>query len=85
MDLDLEHLAAAVLRLSSAERAELAARLLASLEEDDAERRAYDMEWEAELDRRERAADADPGAGVSAATAIAEVRAELTARRAARA
>jgi putative addiction module component (TIGR02574 family) len=84
MDLDLEHLAAAVLRLSPAERAELAARLLASLEEDEAERQAYDAAWAAELEQRDRAADADPTPGVSAVAALAEVRADLAARRAAR-
>ena len=84
MDLDLEQLAAAVLRLSSVERAELAARLLASLEEDEAEREAYDAAWAKELDARERRADAEPEASVSAAAALAEVRRELAARRTAR-
>ena len=81
MHLALEELAAAVLRLSAAERAELAARLLASLEDDDAERQAYDAAWEAELDRRDAAADADPAPPVSADAALAEVRADLAARR----
>ena len=84
MDLDLEQLAAAVLRLPPVERAELAARLLASLEDDEAEREAYDAAWAEELDARERLADAEPGAGVSAAAALAKVRGELAARRAAR-
>ena len=42
MDIDLEQLATSVLRLPSADRAQLAARLLASLEDPEAEQAAYD-------------------------------------------
>ena len=79
MDLDVETLAAAVLRLPTADRAALAARLLESLDDDAAERAAYDAAWEAELDRREAA---DPAEDLDAAEALAAVAAELAAERA---
>lgn len=85
MDFDLDTLAAAVLRLPSADRARLASQLLASLDGAAAERAAYDAAWEAELDRREAAADADPATELPAEEALAAIRAELAARRAARA
>lgn len=57
MELDLEQLSVAALRLPSTQRARLAERLLASLD-GDAERSALVTEWELELDRREAALEA---------------------------
>ena len=81
MHADLEQLAAVVLRLPSADRARLATRLLASLEAAAAERAAYDAAWEAELDRREAAAEADPATERPAEEALTGIRAELASRR----
>ena len=69
MALDLEHLAEAVLRLPDAARAELASRLLDSLEPDapDESEAVIASAWETELDRREAELDADPTQGVPAA------------------
>ena len=84
MDFDLDTLGAAVLRLPSADRARLASQLLASLDGAAAEQAAYDAAWEAEVDRREAAADADPASELPAEEALAAIRAELAARRGAR-
>lgn len=85
MDVDPEQLTAAVLRLPDPDRARLAARLLASLEGPEAEQAAYDAAWEAEFDRREAAADADPTRERPAAESLARIRAGLAANRVARA
>jgi putative addiction module component (TIGR02574 family) len=85
MDFDVDTLAAAVLRLPSADRVRLASQLLASLDRADADSAAHDAAWKAELDRREAAAEADPGTELPADEALAAIRAELDARRAARA
>lgn len=86
MDLDLEQLAAVVLRLPDAERADLATRLLASLEpnvpQDSAA--AVASAWESELDRREAELDADPCVGIPAAEVFRALEADLVAQRAAR-
>lgn len=85
MDLDLEQLAALVLRLPPASRAEVAARLLASLEEEDeADQQAYEAAWQAELERRDREADAAPAGGLGAEALLAELREDLATRRARR-
>ena len=69
MDLDLEQLAAAVLRLPDAARADLATSLLASLEQDvpGESAAAIASAWDTELDRREAELDADPNGGIPAA------------------
>lgn len=85
MPSDPDTLAAAVLRLPSADRARLATQLLASLDGENAEQAASDAAWAAECDRREAAADADPATELPAGEALAAIRAELAARRAARA
>lgn len=59
MDIDLDQLAAAALRLPTDLRARLVERLIASLD-DPAEREIFEAEWEAELDHRDQALDADP-------------------------
>lgn len=82
MDLDLDQLADAVLRLSVAARAELAARLLESLdEESDAQPpKVVAAAWEAELDRREAELVAEPSLAVPAEEAFRRVAASLAAR-----
>jgi len=86
MDLDLEQLAAAVLQLPDAARAEVASRLLKSLEPDspDESTTAIANAWETELDRREAELDADPTLGVPAAEVFRLLDADLAASRAAR-
>jgi hypothetical protein len=86
MDLELEQLAAAVLRLPDAARADLATRLLASLELDvpDDSAAAIASAWESELDRREAELDADPGVGIPAAEVFRVLEADLAAQRATR-
>ena len=86
MDLDLEQLAAAVLRLPDAARAELASRLLDSLEPDvhDESPAAIASAWEAELDRREAELDENPTLGVPAAEVFHVLDEELAATRVAR-
>lgn len=86
MDFDVEQLAAAVLRLPSAERAALAARLLDSLDADDSsEPGLTDAEWEtawtAECDHREAA---DPATDIPADEAFRRAHAALVARAARR-
>ena len=69
MDFDLDHLAAAVLQLPTADRATLAARLLASLDaEEDAVPSAaeWDGAWAAEAARRDAELDANPALAVPA-------------------
>ncbi len=82
MDLDLDQLAAAVLRLPAAARAELASRLLESLDAEEAESPdVVAAAWAAELDRREAEFEADPSIGVPAAEVFRTLRADLAARR----
>lgn len=76
MDLDLDQLAAAALRLSPDLRARLAERLIASLD-NSAERELLEAEWEAELDRREHALDADPSRALPAAEVFRAARKRL--------
>ena len=83
MDLDLDQLAAAVLRLPTAERAELASRLLESLEPEGEAPDVVAAAWEAELARRETEFDADPSIGLSAAEVFRVLDADLAARRSA--
>ncbi len=86
MDLDLEQLAAAVLRLPDAARADLATRLLASLEPDvpGDSAAAIASAWDAELDRREAELAEDPSMGIPAAEVFRVLEADLAAQRAAR-
>jgi len=86
MDLDLEQLADTVLRLPDAARADLATRLLASLEPDVPAESAATIAsaWDAELDRREAELEADPSAGIPAAEVFRVLEADLAARRTAR-
>lgn len=74
---------AVALALSTAERAELATRLLVSLH-DDAEPGFTDVEWEAawtaECDRREAELDADPTLSLPADEVFRRVQASLDAR-----
>lgn len=86
MDLDLEQLAAAVLLLPDAARADLAARLLESLEPDVPGDSAESVAsvWDEELDRREAELAADPSVGIPAAEVFRLLRADLATQRAAR-
>ena len=86
MDLDLEQLAAAVLLLPDAARADLAARLLESLESDVPGDSAESVAsaWEVELDRREAELAADPSVGIPAAEVFRVLGTDLAAQRAAR-
>ena len=86
MDLDLEQLAAAVLRLPDAARADLATRLLASLEPDVSgdSAAAIASAWDAELDRRAAELAEDPSTGIPAAEVFRVLEADLAAQRAAR-
>ncbi len=83
MDLDLDQLAEAVLRLPDAARADLATRLLASLELPDAGEapEAVAAAWEIELDRREADLAADPSLGLSQEEFFERVAANLADRR----
>jgi putative addiction module component (TIGR02574 family) len=82
VDLDLDQLAAAVLRLPAAARAELASRLLESLDVEEAESPdVVAAAWAAELDRREAEFEADPSIGIPAAEVFRTLRADLAARR----
>ncbi len=66
MDLDLDQLAEAVLRLPDAARADLATRLLASLDVPDPGEPTETVAaaWEAELDRRDAELTNDPSLGI---------------------
>jgi len=82
MDLDLEQLTTAVLRLPDAARAELATRLLESLDPDvlhDAA--AVAITWEAELDRREAELLANPESGIPVEEVLRVLTADLAATR----
>lgn len=83
MDQTLDHVTAAALQLLAAERAELASRLLASL--DDAEDPPltpgeWEAAWTVECDRREAELDASPSIAIPADEAFRRVRASLDAR-----
>lgn len=86
MDLDLDQLAQAVLRLPDAARAELATRLLESLDAADPveSREAIAAAWETELDRREEELAADPSLGIPAEEAFRRIERNLAVRRSAR-
>ena len=86
MELDVTQLAQAVMRLPVAARAELATRLLESL--DDAASSeppaAVAIAWEAELERRDAELTTDPSLAIPADEAFARLRDELATRRVAR-
>ena len=86
MDLDLDQLAQAVLRLPASARAELATRLLESLDGNDAVEspEAIAAAWETELDRREEELVSDPSLGIPAEEALGQIEKALAARRSAR-
>ena len=86
MDLDLDQLAQAALRLPDAARAELATRLLESLDAADTVEspEAIAAAWETELDRREAELVADPCLGIPAEEAFERLEKDLAARRTAR-
>lgn len=83
MDLDLNQLSDAVLHLPASARAELASRLLESLDAPDVDEvpGAVAAAWENELDRRDAEFDADPALGVPAEDAFARLEADLLAQR----
>ncbi len=86
MELDVTQLAQAVMRLPAAARAELATRLLESLDDaapsESAE--AVAAAWEVELDRRDAELETDPSLGIPAEEAFARLHGDLAAARAAR-
>ena len=79
MDLDLDQIAQAVLRLPVAARAELASRLLESLDEGETTESAESIAaaWEAELDRREADFAAGAGFGIPASEVFGRLDAHL--------
>ena len=86
MDLDLDQLMQAGLRLPDAARAELATRLLESLDAADAVEspEAIAAAWETELNRREKELVSDPSLGIPAEEAFGRIEKDLAARRSAR-
>jgi hypothetical protein len=80
MDIDVDQLAAAALRLPTALRATLAERLLASLD-DEAERAEHAAAWEAEFDQREQEAAAEPARVIAGAEAFGLLEADRATRR----
>ena len=86
MDLDLDQLADTVLRLPDAARAELATRLLESLDPRDANEspEVAAAAWEAELDRREAELTANPSLGIPAEEVFRRIETDLAGRRAPR-
>ena len=76
MDLDLDQLADAVLRLPDDARAELATRLLESLDPADANEspEVLAAAWETELDRREAELTANPSLGIPAEEVFRDLR-----------
>lgn len=86
MDLDLDQLSDAVLHLPATARAELASRLLESLDapEVDETPGSVAAAWEAELDRRDAELDADPKRGIPAAEVYARLETDLAGQRPAR-
>ena len=81
MDLDLDQLSHAVLHLPIAARAELASRLLESLDSAETSEFAESIAaaWEAELDRREADFAADAGFGIPAPEVFRRLNADLAA------
>lgn len=84
MDLDLNQLSEAVLHLPATARAELASRLLESLDAPDMDESpgAVAAAWEAELDRRDADLDAEPTLGLLAEEVFARLETDLAAHRA---
>ncbi|MEO5818559.1 MAG: addiction module protein [Gemmatimonadaceae bacterium] len=80
MDLDLDQLSHAVLHLPIAARAELASRLLESLDaaQTTESAEAIVAAWEAELDRREADFTTDAGFGIPASEVFRRLDADLT-------
>jgi putative addiction module component (TIGR02574 family) len=83
MDLDLDQLSDTVLHLPAIERAELASRLLKSLDapEIDDSPGSVAVAWEAELNRRDAEMLADPALGIPVADVFARLEEDLAARR----
>ena len=79
MDLDLDQLSLAVLHLPIAARAQLASRLLESLDVGEASESAESVAaaWEEELERREADFGADSGFGIPAVEAFRHLDADL--------
>ena len=86
MDLDLNQLSDAVLHLPASARAELASRLLESLDAPVLNEvpGAVAAAWETELDRRDAEFDADPALGIPAEEVFARLEADLSAQRSSR-
>ncbi len=83
MDLDLDQLSDAVLHLPATARAELASRLLESLDapEMDETPGSVAAAWEAELDRRDADFEADPTRGIPAEDVYARLETDLARQR----
>ena len=81
MDLDLDQLSHAVLHLPVAARAELASRLVDSLDavETTESAKSVAAAWEAELDRREADFDVAAGFGIPASEVFQRLDADLAA------
>ena len=81
MDLDLDQLSQAVLHLPIAARAQLASRLLESLDAADTTESAESIAaaWEAELDRREADFASDAGFGIPASEVFRRLDADVAA------
>ena len=81
MDLDLDQLSQAVLHLPIAARAQLASRLLESLDAAETTESAESIAaaWEAELDRREADFASDAGFGILASEAFRRLDADVAA------
>lgn len=79
MDLDLDQLSQAVLLLPIADRAQLASRLLESLDAAQTTESAESIAaaWEAELDRREADFETAPGFGIPASEVFRRLDADL--------
>lgn len=87
MDQTLDHVSTAALKLPIADRAELAARLLASLNgvsEPALTGAEWEDAWATECDRREAELDADPAIAIPASEVFRRVQDALTARAAQR-
>ena len=79
MDFDLGQLSDAVLHLPASARAELASRLLESLDESEPgeEPGVVAAAWEAELERREAELTANPALGIPTEDVFARLEADL--------
>ena len=78
MDFDLGQLSDAVLHLPASERAELASRLLESLESGPGEEPGVvAAAWEAELERRDAELAANPALGIPAEEVFARLESDL--------